>query len=121
VVPRKGLGYLFPETLILLGFRSARRAIVYRFSVPISSLIGSNYDLEPIVTEAGALDTVSPDQRSSNMAAIKGKNTRPELRVRPASSISAACVDKPNPVGEAICRRSQLGFGSREALRELNQ
>jgi DNA mismatch endonuclease (patch repair protein) len=28
------------------------------------------------------LDTVSPDQRSRNMAAIKGKNTKPELKVR---------------------------------------
>ena len=28
------------------------------------------------------MDTVSPDQRSRNMAAIKGKNTKPELRVR---------------------------------------
>lgn len=28
------------------------------------------------------MDTVSPDQRSRNMAAIKGKNTKPELIVR---------------------------------------
>src|ERR1700676_312142 len=28
------------------------------------------------------LDTVSQNQRSRNMAAIKGKNTKPELRVR---------------------------------------
>jgi DNA mismatch endonuclease (patch repair protein) len=45
-------------------------------------LSGLNYDLEPIATENGALDTVSPDQRSRNMAAIKGKNTKPELRIR---------------------------------------
>jgi DNA mismatch endonuclease (patch repair protein) len=49
---------------------------------PISSLSGSNYDLEPIATETEVLDTVSPDQRSRNMAAIRGKNTKPELRVR---------------------------------------
>jgi DNA mismatch endonuclease, patch repair protein len=28
------------------------------------------------------MDTVSPEQRSRNMAAIKGKNTKPELAVR---------------------------------------
>jgi DNA mismatch endonuclease Vsr len=54
----------------------------YRFSVPISSLSGLNYDLEPFATENGALDTVSPGQRSRIMAAVKGKNTKPELRVR---------------------------------------
>jgi DNA mismatch endonuclease (patch repair protein) len=41
-----------------------------------------NYDLEPIAAENRALDTVSPGQRSRIMAAIKGKNTKPELRVR---------------------------------------
>jgi DNA mismatch endonuclease (patch repair protein) len=40
------------------------------------------YDLEPIATGDWSLDTVSQNQRSRNMAAIKGKNTKPELRVR---------------------------------------
>jgi DNA mismatch endonuclease (patch repair protein) len=67
---------------ILLEFWSVTWRVVYGSSVTISSLSGLIYDLELIATENGALDTVSPDQRSRNMAAIKGKNTRPELRVR---------------------------------------
>jgi hypothetical protein len=81
----------------------------YRFSVPISSLSGLNYDLEPFATENGALDTVSPGQRSRIMAAVKGKKARVESSPLPASARTLLSAPRPG-----LARHARLGLSCKE-------